>query len=62
MAQARIREAEETGARELVSACLFCYQGLQVGIKELASTLVMRDITELVAMSVDREADAQQKK
>jgi len=52
MAQARIRDAEKTGASELVSACPFCYQGLQVGINELNSSLVMRDITELVAMSL----------
>jgi len=57
MAQARIEEAETTGARELVSACPFCYQGLQVGIKECHSTLVMRDITELVAMALNKNAD-----
>lgn len=56
MAQARVREAEKTGASELVSACPFCYQGLQVGIKELNSPLVMRDITELVAMSLEQDA------
>ena len=55
MAQARIKEAEKTGASELVSACPFCYQGLQVGIKELNSPLVMRDITELVAMCLERK-------
>lgn len=52
MAQARIREAEGTGASELVSACPFCYQGLQVGVKELNSPLTMRDITELVTMAL----------
>ena len=55
MATARIREAEGTGAGDLISACPFCYQGLQVGIKELDSPLVMRDITELVAMSLDKK-------
>lgn len=52
MSQARIEEAETTGASELVSACPFCYQGLQVGIKERGSSLAMRDITELVAMAI----------
>jgi heterodisulfide reductase subunit D len=47
MAQARVREAEATGAEELVSACPFCYAGLQVGIKALNSPLVMRDLTYL---------------
>jgi heterodisulfide reductase subunit D len=54
MAQARVREAERTGAQELVSACPFCYQGLKVGIEELNSSLKMRDITELVAMSLEK--------
>jgi heterodisulfide reductase subunit D len=48
MAQARIKEAERTGARELVSACPFCYAGLQVGIGALNSPLVMTDMMHLV--------------
>ncbi len=52
MAQRRIKEAEETGASELVSACPFCYAGLQVGITALNSPLVMRDITYLVEESL----------
>ena len=46
---ARIREAEATGADELISACPFCFAGLQVGIKALNSHLVMKDVTSLVA-------------
>ncbi len=48
MAQRRVQEAEETGAEELVSACPFCYQGLQVGITATNSPLIMRDISFLV--------------
>ncbi len=48
MAQARIREAEQTGAGELVSACPFCYAGLQVGIGALNSPLIMTDMMHLV--------------
>ncbi|MEW5912915.1 MAG: (Fe-S)-binding protein [Thermodesulfobacteriota bacterium] len=48
MAQARVQEAEGTGASELVSCCPFCYQGLQVGINALGSNLVARDLTALV--------------
>jgi heterodisulfide reductase subunit D len=48
MAQRRVKEAEATGAQELVSACPFCYAGLQVGIKALDSPLVMRDMSYLV--------------
>jgi len=55
MAQRRIREAEETGAEELVSACPFCYQGLQVGITATQSPLVMRDISFLVEASLQDE-------
>jgi heterodisulfide reductase subunit D len=53
ISQTRIREAEATGATELVSACPFCYQGLQVGIQALDSKLTMRDITELVLMAIE---------
>ena len=53
ISQTRIKEAEATGATELVSACPFCYQGLQVGIQALDSKLIMRDITELVSMAIE---------
>jgi len=49
MALARVKEAEETGAQELISACPFCFAGLQVGIKAMKSHLVMKDVTSLVA-------------
>jgi heterodisulfide reductase subunit D len=52
MAQRRVKEAEETGAEELVSACPFCFQGLQVGINALESPLIMRDISFLVEASL----------
>lgn len=52
MAQRRIREAEATGAQDLVSACPFCFAGLQVGIKAMDSHLVMKDVTSLVAKSL----------
>jgi heterodisulfide reductase subunit D len=55
MAQCRVREAEETGAEELVSACPFCYQGLQIGITATHSPLVMRDISFLVEASLQDE-------
>lgn len=48
MAQERVREAEGTGASELVSCCPFCYQGLQVGIGAVDSALVAKDLTNLV--------------
>jgi heterodisulfide reductase subunit D len=52
MAQRRIKEAEETGAKELVSCCPFCYQGLQVGISVLDSAIVMKDMSEYIAQSL----------
>ena len=57
MAQERVREAEATGASELISACPFCYAGLQVGIKALGSPLVMKDLSCLVEESLIRKAD-----
>ncbi|NOX33014.1 MAG: (Fe-S)-binding protein [Deltaproteobacteria bacterium] len=52
MAQRRIKEAEETGAEELVSCCPFCYQGLQVGIGALGSDIVMKDLSAYIAESL----------
>lgn len=57
MSQRRIKEAEATGAQELVSACPFCYAGLQVGIKALDSPLVMRDLSYLVEESLINKVD-----
>ncbi len=63
MAQRRVREAEETGAKELVSCCPFCYQGLQVGISSLQSGIVMKDLSAFIAESLlgydvfEREAE-----
>ena len=59
MAQRRVREAEETGAEELVSACPFCYQGLQIGISAINSPLVMRDISYLVEAALIDPAEKQ---
>ncbi|MBT6340542.1 MAG: (Fe-S)-binding protein, partial [Desulfobacula sp.] len=52
MAQKRIKEAEQTGAQDLVSCCPFCYQGLQVGINALDSDIVMKDLSEFIAESI----------
>jgi heterodisulfide reductase subunit D len=56
ISQTRIKEAEATGATVLVSACPFCYQGLQVGIQALDSKLTMMDITELVSMAIENKS------
>jgi heterodisulfide reductase subunit D len=52
ISQKRVTDALATGATELVSACPFCYQGLQVGIQSMNAPITMRDITELVYMSL----------
>jgi len=52
ISQKRVTDALATGASELVSACPFCYQGLQVGIQAMNAPITMRDITELVYMSL----------
>ncbi|MEI6127923.1 MAG: (Fe-S)-binding protein, partial [Pseudomonadota bacterium] len=48
-----------TGATELVSACPFCYQGLQVGIQAMNAPIKMRDITELVCMALGVETQGE---
>jgi len=48
----RVRDAEETGATELVSSCPFCYSGLQTAITSIGSKIKMRDITEIVRMAL----------
>jgi heterodisulfide reductase subunit D len=55
ISQKRISDALATGATELVSACPFCYQGLQVGIQAMDAPITMRDITELVCMALGDE-------
>jgi len=52
ISQKRVADALETGATELVSACPFCYQGLQIGIQAMDAPIKMRDITELVCMAM----------
>jgi len=55
IAQKRVEDALATGATELVSACPFCYQGLQVGIQAMEAPIKMRDITEMVYMALAEE-------
>ncbi len=52
MTQERVRDAERTGATDLISTCPFCYQGLQKEIVTLNSPIRMRDLVELVALAM----------
>ncbi len=52
ISQKRVADALQTGATELVSACPFCYQGLQIGIQAMNAPIKMRDITELVCLAM----------
>jgi len=52
MTQERVRDAERTGANDLVTACPFCYQGLQKEINAMGSPLRMRDLVELAALAM----------
>ena len=47
-AKTRIKQAEDTGAEALVTACPFCFQNLDIAIKESKSDLKMFDVIELV--------------
>jgi heterodisulfide reductase subunit D len=58
MSQARVRDAVATGATDFVTACPFCYQGLQVGITAEDAPIRMRDITELLVMALE-DTDAE---
>jgi Fe-S oxidoreductase len=53
IAKNRIKEAEETGAEYLVSACPFCYRNLSDAIKELNSDLKMVDLIELILEAIE---------
>ncbi len=52
MAQERVRDAEKTGADVLVSTCPFCFQGLQIGVNAIRSSVRVVDLTTLVARSM----------
>ncbi len=52
MAQERVKDAEATKSDWFVTACPFCYQGLQIGINAIQSKLKMKDVTEIVAISM----------
>ena len=55
MARTRVKDAIKTGATEFVTACPFCYQALLTGIQGLNAPLNMRDINELIIMSLGDE-------
>jgi Fe-S oxidoreductase len=48
IAKTRVKEAEETGADNLVSICPFCFRNLNDAIKDLKSNLKMVDLLELI--------------
>ncbi|OGP91314.1 MAG: hypothetical protein A2157_04320 [Deltaproteobacteria bacterium RBG_16_47_11] len=52
MTRERVRDAERTGATDLVSSCPFCFQSLQKEIVTMGSSIRMRDLVELVALAM----------
>jgi Fe-S oxidoreductase len=56
MAAARIREAEATGARAIVTPCQTCYLGLLNGLEETASAMKVYHLNELLVRSICPEA------
>jgi heterodisulfide reductase subunit D len=52
MAQARIREAESTGAEAIVTPCQTCYQGLLNGLTETSSNMKVYHLNELLVRSL----------
>jgi heterodisulfide reductase subunit D len=57
MSRQRVRDAVATGATDFVTACPFCYQGLQVGITAEEAPIRMRDITELLVLALGGEEE-----
>ena len=49
---ARIREAEATGARAIVTPCQTCYQGLLNGLTETVSNMKIYHLNELLVQSI----------
>jgi heterodisulfide reductase subunit D len=52
MAAARIREAETTGAKAIVTPCQTCYQGLLNGLQETVSNMKVYHLNELLVRSI----------
>ncbi|MFW9874108.1 MAG: (Fe-S)-binding protein [Candidatus Thorarchaeota archaeon] len=52
MAQNRVKEAEKTGAKYLVSTCPFCWRNLNDAIKSSNSNIKMVDLVELLLESM----------
>jgi len=53
IAKSRVKEAEETGAKYLVSICPFCYRNLSDAIKASNSEIEMIDLLELLNRSLE---------
>jgi heterodisulfide reductase subunit D len=54
-ARTRVGHAEEKNVSTLVSACPFCYQNIELGIKEAKSSLKILDIVELVSLAMEEK-------
>jgi heterodisulfide reductase subunit D len=52
LAMQRVKDAEETGAEILTTACPFCYQSLLGAVKDMGSKIKVMDLLELVWMSI----------
>ncbi len=53
MAKNRVKEAEATGAKFLVSTCPFCYRNLSDAIEALNSDIIIKDLVELIFDSLN---------
>jgi Fe-S oxidoreductase len=58
IAEVRVREAAATGAGTIVTACPFCFTNLDDAVKTAGfeGTIVVKDLTELVAESLERRS------
>ena len=45
----RVSQAEEAGASVMATACPFCVLNFEDGIKTVGSSLIVKDVAEIVA-------------
>ncbi|MEF8774016.1 MAG: (Fe-S)-binding protein [Halobacteriales archaeon] len=57
-ADRRAKQADETGAAELVTACPYCVQNLEDGVKKTGVDMPVRDLTQVVIEALDATEEA----
>ena len=61
ISNARARDIVELGVDAVVTACPFCFQSLELGLKAIGSKIPVYDVTELVIRSTGIEVPIDEK-